>query len=130
MNEVDQLPQVGPIPPLEPTWYQNASLGLGLGGDYRPWSTPALQQQVIFKLSIEDYKRRMEHETYRLGREQNMVEQLREKTRLIADLSEQVQSLQTARTPNVAALREAYAKDIITLEEFDRLVLHCIAGME
>lgn len=117
-----------PIPPLEPTWWQGDSLSLG--GDYRPWSTPALQQQVIFKLSLADYKHRMQHEAHRLEREQNMVEQLREKTRLIADLSEQVQSLQTTRTPNVAALREAYAKDIITLEEFDRLVLHCIAGME
>ena len=127
MSEIDQLQQVGPIPPLEPTWYQGDSLGLG--GDYRPWSTPALQQQVIFKLSLQDDKLRMEHESHRLQREQQMVEQLREKTRLISDLREQVETLQTARTPSVTALREAYAKDLITLEEFDRLVAHCIAGM-
>lgn len=114
-----------PIPPLEPTHLVHRDIY-----GYEDWREMerAMGTEVIFRMRLHEYQERMLHESKRLEREQHMTEQLRAKTGMIADLQDQVKQLQTTRTPTVSQLRQAYAEDIIDLEEFDRLVLHCIAG--
>lgn len=120
-SELEEMP----IPPLEPTWYGERVFG---SYELHPWSATACVQEVVFKMSFDEYKQRMKLEMQRLERERHIEEVLRHKTDIIRSLADQVKQLQTARMPSVAALRQAYAEDVINLEEFDRLVMHCIAG--
>lgn len=114
-----------PISPLEPTELVHRDLY-----GYENWREMerAMYTDVIFRMRLHEYQERMTHEAKRLERERWTTEQLRAKTAIIADLQDQVQRLQMSRTPTVSQLRQAYAEDVISLEEFDRLVLHCIAG--
>lgn len=117
-----------PIPPLDPSWYRDPNSFYP--SELNNWDFHPMHREVIFKMTEFDYMRRMRAEAQRLEREAHLERMLSEKTRIIKSLQEQIQQLQTFKQPNVAALREAYAKDIITLEEFDRLVMYAIAGQE
>lgn len=122
-------PENLPFPPLDPTWYRDVGLHPRALGELREMSRGAIvHQEVIFRMRVDEYLHRMSQEAVRLQRERQMAEALIQKTQIINELREQIITLHTMKLPTVAALREAYANDMITQEELERMLMHVLAG--